>query len=204
MCTRWAPWTRMRSDPSGTFIIRATEPTTPTRYSESGPGVSCSGSFEATMTSIRLPARTSLTSSIERSWPTARGVRVSGSGTVSRSGRTGRVRGIARSPISTSWPSPDAAMSIKGSPRRGVRPRLLIRMAGLRPSYFDRNGPCAPLLHDQRKLDPQDAVAVGGLRLVGDDIRAERDRPAERAEVDLELLVEAPLGVRRAPMAGDH
>ena len=112
MCTRCAPWTRIRSVPSGTFIIRAIAPTTPTRFSMSGPGVSCSGSFEATMTSIRLPASTSLTSWTERSWPTASGVSVSGSGTVSRSGRTGSVPGMARDPIATSWPSPEASTLI--------------------------------------------------------------------------------------------
>ena len=45
------------------------------------------------MTSIRSPASTSLTSWMLRSWPTASGVSVSGSGTVSRSGRTGSVGG---------------------------------------------------------------------------------------------------------------
>ncbi len=29
--TRWAHWTRMRTVPSGTFSMRATTPTTPTR-----------------------------------------------------------------------------------------------------------------------------------------------------------------------------
>ena len=29
--TRWPHWTRIRTVPSGTFIIRATTPTTPTR-----------------------------------------------------------------------------------------------------------------------------------------------------------------------------
>jgi hypothetical protein len=48
------------------------------------------------MTSVRSPARTSLTSWTERSWPTASGVSVSGSGTVSRSGRTGSTSGICR------------------------------------------------------------------------------------------------------------
>ena len=43
-----------------------------------GPGSSSSGSREATRASIRSPDRTSLTSRIERSWPTASGVSVSG------------------------------------------------------------------------------------------------------------------------------
>ena len=45
------------------------------------------------MTSIRLAPRTSSTSLIERSWPTASGVSVSGKVTVSRSGRTGSASG---------------------------------------------------------------------------------------------------------------
>ena len=79
--------------PSGTFIIRATVPATPTLCRSSGPGASFSGSFEATIASIRLPERTSLTSLIERSWPTASGVSVSGKVTVSRSGSTGSASG---------------------------------------------------------------------------------------------------------------
>ena len=38
---------------------------------------------------------------------------------------------------------------------------------------------------------------------VGDDVGAERDRAAEGAEVDLELLVDAALGVGRAAVAGE-
>ena len=61
----------------------------------------------ATITSIRLPASTSLTSWIERSWPIASGVSVSGNGTVSRRGSTGSVPGIVRDcPMSTVSPSP--------------------------------------------------------------------------------------------------
>jgi len=78
MRTRWLPCTRIRSEPSGTLSMRATTPTTPTRWTSSPPGVSISGFFEAAITSIRLPVSTSLTSSTERSWPTASGVSVSG------------------------------------------------------------------------------------------------------------------------------
>ena len=119
MSTRWAPWTRIRSVPSGTLIIRAMAPTTPTSYRSSGPGCSFSGSREATMTSIRLPARASLTSWMLRSWPMASGVSVSGSGTVSRSGRTGSAEGRRRALRSTSraWPPPSLSTSIIGRPR---------------------------------------------------------------------------------------
>jgi hypothetical protein len=68
----------MRSEPSGTLSMRATIPATPTSYSCSGPGVSSSGSRLATITSIRSPTSTSLTSWTERSWPMASGVSVSG------------------------------------------------------------------------------------------------------------------------------
>ena len=51
---------------------------------------------------------------------------------------------------------------------------------------------------------PQDAVLVGGARLVGDDVGAELDDAPERAVLDLDLLVEAPLGLLRAALAGDQ
>ena len=73
--------------------MRATIPATPTRRTSSGPGTSRLGSVEAAMTSMRSPASTSLTSRIERSWPTASGVTVSGNGTISRRGSTGRAAG---------------------------------------------------------------------------------------------------------------
>jgi hypothetical protein len=53
------------------------------------------GSREATMTSMRSPARMSLMSCTLRSWPTASGVNASGSGTVSRSGQDRQLRGHA-------------------------------------------------------------------------------------------------------------
>ena len=55
---------------------------------------------------------------IERSWPTASGVSVSGNVTVSRSGRTGSWSGIDGAPIATVFaPSPSASMSMRhGSP----------------------------------------------------------------------------------------
>ena len=79
--------------PSGTLSMRATTPATPTVCSWSGPGSSASGSRLATITSRRSAASTSLISVIERGWPTASGVSVSGKVTVSRSGRTGSVAG---------------------------------------------------------------------------------------------------------------
>ena len=68
---------------------------------------------------------------------------------------------------------------------------------------LDRHAARARLRAGERQLDAEDAVGVGGARLVRDDLGAERDHAAERAEVDLELLVEAALGVVGAAMAGD-
>ena len=60
----------------------------------SGPGFSISPSRDATIASIRLPLSTSFTSLIERSWPTASGVSVSGNGTLSLSGSSGSTSGV--------------------------------------------------------------------------------------------------------------
>ncbi len=144
------------------------------------------------MTSIRSRPSTSLISVIDRSWPMASGVSVSGNGTASRSGSTGSVAGSSRStPISMSRASPSVTMSIIGSSRcwSGRLDRHRVRLVlGLH----------------ERQLDAQDAVVVGGLGLVGGDVGAELDRAPERPVLDLDLLVDAALGlVQRAPAAGD-
>ena len=115
----------MRSVPSGTLSMRATVPTTPTEKSCSGPGDSVSGSRLATITSIRSPPSTSLISRIDRSWPTASGVSVSGSVTESRSGSTGSASGSSGgAPMATSSPPvPGVAISITDRrPCRIARP----------------------------------------------------------------------------------
>ena len=83
--------------PSGTFSIRATTPATPTSNTSVGPGSSSSGSRDATIAIVRAPERTSSISLIERGWPTASGVSVSGKATMSLSGSTGRAPGSSRS-----------------------------------------------------------------------------------------------------------
>ena len=150
------------------------------------------------MTSMRLPASTSLTSWIERSWPIASGVSVSGRGTVSRSGRTGSVAGSSRWP-----PTCDVAPVVAGvdvdheapSSSRAISPSASSRATSI--GTVARLGPL------QRQLDPQDPVAVGRRGGLGDDVGAERDPAPERAEVDLELLVDAALGVGGAAVAGE-
>ena len=71
-----------------------------------------------------------------------------------------------------------------------ARPRLLDRDARRR------------LRGAQRQLDAQDPVLVAGLGALGDDVGAELDHPAERAGLDLDLLVDAPLGLldARSPL----
>ena len=88
--TRWRPWTRIRSVPSGTLIILWTTATVPTEYRSSHSGGSASVLRTVISASIRSPETTSSISLIERSCPTARGVIDSGKTTVSFSGRTGR------------------------------------------------------------------------------------------------------------------
>src|SRR4051794_24769481 len=69
--------------------------------------------------------------------------------------------------------------------------------------HVDRHLARSRLGAHERQLDAQDPVAVGGAGLVGDDVGAERDHAAKRPEVDLQLLVDAALGVGRAAVAGD-
>ena len=75
------------------------------------------------MTSIRLAPRTSSTSLIERSWPTASGVSVSGKVTVSRSGSTGSASGSGWSArIASSASSGESTTSRTGAPSITCRP----------------------------------------------------------------------------------
>ena len=88
--TRFSPWTRIRSVPSGTLIILWTTATVPTEYRSSQPGGSASVLRTVISASMRSPETTSSISLIDRSWPTASGVIDSGKTTVSFSGSTGR------------------------------------------------------------------------------------------------------------------
>ena len=92
----------------------------------SGPGSSSSGSFAATMASMRLPASTSFTSWIERCWPIASGVRVSGNGTLSRSGRIGSVSGrLVRTSAVAASPSDEGMWMLTAAVRRSARAATL-------------------------------------------------------------------------------
>ena len=116
----------------------------PRRRAGPGAGDSCSGSRLATMASIRSPPSTSLTSRIERSWPTASGVSVPGKATESRSGSTRQPRRELRT-AQRSPPRPPAsgvAISITRLPlpaldrhraRRRPAPRAAARRSGSRP-----------------------------------------------------------------------
>ena len=77
-----------RSVPSGTRIIRAITPITPTSYRSWGAGVSISGLRPATIAIVRSPRSASLISSMLRSWPMLSGISISGNVTVSRRGST--------------------------------------------------------------------------------------------------------------------
>src|SRR4051812_40493416 len=115
------------------------------------------------MTSMRLPASASLTSWIERGWPAASGVRVSGKATVSRSGRTGRPSGsTGEVGTSISSGSPESVISIMGGSGEGSSAALT--------RDLDRHLARAAAGLGQRQLHAQDAVLIDGLGLVGDDV----------------------------------
>ena len=135
-------------------------------------------------------ASTSLTSWIERSWPTASGVSVSGKVTVSRSGSTGSCAGSGgRAHRHGSPPSPSASMSITTRRRR--------RLAG--GAGLDRDRVRVGAAPATGSSTDEHAVLVDRPRGVGVDLGAERDDAPERPVLDLELLVEALLVLRRAP-----
>ena len=173
--------------------MRAIVPATPTRYRSSGPGCSISASLLATITSIRSRLSASFTSCTERSWPTASGVIELGKATVSFSGSTGSVSGSVASAgrlvdrLLEALDDLDRHDStVPSSSRAEIGTWRLLLSAG------------------DRQLHPQDPVLVGGAGLVGDHVGAELDLAPEGALLDLELLVDAALGVVRLALAGDH
>src|SRR5690242_6371350 len=154
-----------------------------------------SGSLAVTITSRRLPPRTSLIIRTERSWPTASGVIVSGKVTESFSGRTGSAWG------SVAWPG------LPSCPTCGswiVMSAAVPRLDVARAAALYRHAPDRLVLADERDVDPQDAVVVGGLRARRVHVRAQLDHPPERPLLDLYLLVEAALGVLRGALAADQ
>ena len=181
----------MRSVPSGTFSMRATTPATPTRYEVCRARILVLGSREATITSIRSPPSTSLTSCFERSCPIASGISVSGKATLSRSGSTGSTSGRRLVATGTSSVSPfvDGMWMLTPGP-----PRAHPRSAPRRVCSLAR----------QRHLHLQHAVLVRRARLLRSDVGAELDDAAERAVLDLDLLVEAPARLVGAALAGDQ
>ena len=158
------------------------------RRGRRGPARRARGRCEATIASIRLPQRTSSTSLIERSCPTASGVSVSGKVTVSRSGSTGSASGRGSlERIASSTSSGDSTTSSTGVPsitpaRIGTR-----RVASARI--------------EQGQLDPQDAVLIGGAGAVGVDVDLELDDAAKWARRNLHLLVDAALGLLHRSLA---
>src|SRR2546429_7090583 len=146
---------------------------------------------------MRLPASTSLTSLIERSWPTASGVSVSGKATVSRSGKTGRASGRSRETPRSIAPSAPGRWSMSSSVT--VSPLVLRRLR-----HLDRHAARLLFAEHERNLDLQEAVLVDGPRVLPAHVRPERDRALERAVLDLELLVDAALGILGPTMARDR
>src|SRR5689334_4681692 len=154
-----------------------------------------SGSLAVTITSRRLPPSTSLIIRTDRSWPTASGVIVSGKVTESFRGRTGSAAGsvawsgLPSCPTCGSWIVTSAPV-----PRRDV--------AGA--AALDRHAPDRLVLADERDVDAQHAVVVGGLRARGVHVGAELDHAPERSLLDLDLLVETALRLLSGALAADQ
>ena len=176
------PCTRIRSVPSGHLDHARHRAGHAHPVEVVGPRRLDLGSFEATITSMRSPPSTSLTSLIERSWPIASGVSVSGKATrvLERQHREPLGQRARRSP-------PPGC-------RRAWRSRSS-RLVPSRPSIGIRRAVVALLR--QRDLDPQHAVLVGGARAVGLHLGAELDHAPEGPVRDLDLLVQAALGLLR-------
>ena len=113
-----------------------------------------------------------------------------------------------------------AGPAARGSPPRGRasrRPRSLGppslalspgsapsgRSSGYSPAARSGRGGVGPA-RAKRQLDPQDAVLVGGLRLLGDHVGVQLDDAPERPRLDLDLLVDAALGLLHRALAADH
>src|SRR3954452_2914799 len=182
--------------------MRATVPATPTRWRSSGPGLSSSGSFEATIASIRLPERTSLTSLMERSWPTASGVRVSGKVTVSRSGRIGRASGSGSMLATASSMSGISTTSSCGVSTSAIASSLSPEGGSLLGALNRRLA--SGLRQPRRQLDPEDAVLICGLGVLGVDVHRELDDAPERSGGKLDLLVGASLRIADGTLTADH
>ena len=159
------------------------------------------------MTSIRLAPKTSLTSLIERSCPTASGVIVSGKVTVSRSGRTGSASGsgsLAR--IASSASRGDSTTSRTGAalhqPRTsaGVPPaisRTRYSRARSAPGASSRSGRAAAGRFAECR--PRSWPCPLGV-----DVDLELDDAAERAGGNLDLLVDTAFGLLHRPLANDR
>src|SRR5829696_1667991 len=95
---------------------------------------------------MRLPVSTSLTRLIERSWPIASGVSVSGNGTLSRSGRIGNASGrfVRTSAVAASPSDEGMWILIRSEPAARCRPgaRAGSRLRGGHPRT--RRGPRRP------------------------------------------------------------
>src|SRR5215211_1354466 len=163
---------------------------------------------------MRSPERTSFTSRIERGRPTASGVSVSGNGTVSCSGRTGSAAGIGcpwRSRMASSMSAPSTTSMLgppSSDPRSpGMSPARrsisALRRRALLLAGLDGDGAAGRAPRAQRQLDAQDAVLVRGLGILGDDVRVQLEHAPEGARLDLDLLVDAALGLLNRTLAAD-
>src|SRR5256885_276086 len=124
------------------------------------------------MASIRLPASTSSTSLIERSCPTASGVRVSGKVTISRRDRIGSASGSGsaeRIALSGSAVSTTSRVAASGSAPKAP-PRPLPSLSMPISLAVDRHPARRLGLLAQRQLDAQHSVLVGGGGALGVDV----------------------------------
>src|SRR3954447_7878663 len=110
---------------------------------------------------------------------------------MSRTGRTGRAAGSGCSERSRTASSTSALSTTSSS-------AIVVARAD------DRHSPGLVGPRAQRQLDPEDPVLVGGARPIGLDVGVEPHRPPERPRLDLDLLVDAALGLLDRALAGDH
>src|SRR4051794_1051981 len=177
----------------------------------SQPGASPSTpSLTVTSASIRSPATTVSTSRIERSCPIASGVIDCGKTTVSFSGSTASVEGIAMSGAAGSAArSVTIGCGVASAEPANAEPGVASATPGrVAWSPEDGDGDRVALrlrwLLRQRQLDRQDAALVARLRAVRVDVVRQGDPPLEGPVLDLDLLVgRLPVHDRAAALAGD-
>ena len=189
--TRWPPWIRTRSVPSGTRIMRATTPSTPTEYRSSGPGASASG-LRAGDHRDRAVAAQDVVDQLDAALLPD----------VERDQHVGEGHGVAQRQhahaLGERRVAPVTATS--RGPRLGAPTSIICFSAGSIGTAC-LGGRLTP---HQRQLDAEHAVLVAGPGLLGAHVGGQLHDPAKAAALDLDLLVDLALLGRAAPAGEDQ